>query len=234
MENLLKKVKADENPLVLIVTPLLPNHRISKETKKTIKRNKTPILWITSQGENNIPQNTQIGIEWCRNTGKLPPYFLMLDCDIILGRSMIDRLVKCLSNTPDEIAYSYASFEFKGSFDRKFPADPFDINRLVQHNYISSNSLIKMDKLDEVGGLVTDNKYKRLLDWALWLKFFHNGYYGMPCPNARFIAKSTDKDISAGSQQDYDEKRKRVLQDFVKPLVEKYSQQDVSSESTHP
>lgn len=228
MENLLKTIKEDENPQVLVVTPLLLNHKISRETKKTIKRNKTPLVWITSEGNNNIPTNAEIGIKWYKNCKKLPPYFLMLDNDIILGRNMIDRLVKCLSSSSDEVAYAYGSFEFKGSFNRKFPAETFDINRLAQHNYISSNSLIKLNKLDEIGGLIKDNRYKRLLDWALWLKFFYHGYYGIPCPNAKFVAKASDKDISAGSQQDYDTKRERVLQDFVKPLVEKYSKENTS------
>ena len=226
----MKIIRQDKDSKVLVVTPLLPNHKISKDTKKTIKRNKVPFTWITSEGHNNIPVNVENGLNDYRKKfhKHLPLYILPLDRDIILGRSMIDRMVAVLDILPDEIAYTYANFEFKGAIDKKFPAKPFDINALVFNNYISSNSLIKIKYLDAIGGFVKDNKYKRLLDWCLWLKFYQHGYIGMPTPNANFIALSTPNDISAGTQEDFELKRKRVLEDFVKPIMEKAKKEDSS------
>ena len=58
---ILKEVK---NPEILVVTPLWTGHKISKETKKTIKRNDVPYTWITSEGTNVIPVNLEEGLLW--------------------------------------------------------------------------------------------------------------------------------------------------------------------------
>jgi hypothetical protein len=47
------------------------------------------------------------------------------------------------------------------------------------------------------------------------------GYLGVPVPEANFVAKSTKSDISAGSQQDYVIKYKRVFEDFIRPIIKK-------------
>lgn len=218
-----------EDPKVLVVTPLLPGHVVSKKTKKSMKRNDIPFMWITSEGENNIPINLENGLNWYeKRFGSLPDYYMMIDRDIIAGRHLIDKLYNHLSKKHSKMvkeihAYAYASFEFKGYVNAKFPAIPFDPIRLLQGNYISSNSLFYTPVAREVG-LVKDEKYKRLLDWAFLLKLLDNGYIGLNCPDASFVAMSTDKDISAGSQDDYRIKHQRVHEDFVLPVVKHYSQ----------
>jgi hypothetical protein len=72
--------------------------------------------------------------------------------------------------------------------------------------------------VDEVG-LVTDDQYKRLLDYAFLLKCFKMGYIGIPESNAHFIAHSTENDISAGSHDDYQLKYGRVYHDFIRPIM---------------
>jgi len=219
IRNKIEIIKSTKFPELLIVTPLLPGHRISKDTKKTIKRNKLKYFWIASIGKNNIPFNYEEGLLWAeRNIKILPKYCIMIDNDIVMGRSMLDRLYKNLEQSSNNTAFSYASFEFKGAVNAQFPADPFNPNRLMKSNYISSNSMFKLDIVNDIG-LVTDNKYKRLLDWAFLLKLVSNGYSGSPEPRARFIAKSEPNSISAGSNTDYQLKYKRVFQDFIKPMI---------------
>lgn len=206
-------------PEVLIVTPLSPLDYVSKITKKTIQRNTVKYFWITSQGDNNIPTNYQLGLDWAKeNIPNLPKYSIMIDNDIELGRHMIDRLHDALKKSDENIGFAYAGFEFTGALVHTFPADPWDLSRLIQGNYISSNSMFKMSVIDKVG-LVTDDKYKRLLDWAFMLKCASYGYHGLPVPNAKFIAKSEPGDVSTGSREDYQLKHKRVYDDFVKPFV---------------
>ena len=209
-----------KNPEILVVTPLLPNHGVSKITKKTIKRNRVPFYWVSSAGNNNIPINALEGIKWYKNKfGKLPIYYIMIDRDIEMGRYMLDRLFNKMNQMPVKVGYCYATFQFKGHLNVDFPAKPFDINQLVKSNYISSNSLFRTNMVEQVG-LVTDNKYKRLLDYAFLLKCFKMGYVGVPEHNAWFIAHSTKDDISAGSQEDYREKYMRVYEDFIRPLYQ--------------
>lgn len=218
MINVIKECK---KPEVLVVTPLLPEHGVSKITKKTLKRNDVPFYWISSTGNQNIPKNALQGIEWYKKQhGKLPPYYMMIDRDIEAGRGLLDKLHKSLDKWARYVGYCYASFQFKGHVNANFPAMPFDIMRLIQGNYISSNSMFRSSVIEEVG-LVTDDKYKRLLDYAFLLKCFKYGYIGWPEPNANFIAHSTKNDISAGDGNDYQLKYQRVYEDFIEPLIKK-------------
>ncbi len=221
-----KILEENDNAKFFIVTPLWLGHKISRETKVTIRRNKYPFTWISVEGANNIPTNAFFGIDWyLHKKGEIPDYYIMIDRDIKLGRNMLDRLYDKLSKAPLNIAYAYASFKFTGAIEREFPAIPWDINKLLMHNYISSNSMFRTNALYEVG-LVTDQKYKRLLDWAFLLKLFlERGYQGIPCPEANFEATADKKSISAGSNEDYDLKRKRIIEDFCKPIMHKYTQQ---------
>lgn len=216
---MIKIIEESKDPEILVVTPLLPDHGISKTTKTTIRRNKTPFFWISSSGNFNIPTNAQNGIEWYKKKfGKLPPYYIMIDRDIEAGRGLLDRLYVKLKESQWPIGFSYASFQFKGHINCDFPAMPYEINRLIQSNYISSNSMFLTEVIENVG-LVTDDKYKRLLDWAFLLKCFRKGYIGIPEPRAYFIAHSTKDDVSAGSNEDYHIKMQRVFVDFVVPLI---------------
>jgi hypothetical protein len=218
---MIKIIKSVKNPRILVVTPLLPNHVISNITKKTLKRNDIPFYWISSTGDRNIPLNALEGIQWYKNKfGNLPPYYMMIDRDIEAGRGLLDKLHKKLDKQPINVGYCYATFRFKGHVNHEFPAIPFDINRLIRSNYISSNSLFKSSVIENVG-LVTDDKYKRLLDWAFLLKCFAHGYIGVPSSISYFTAHSSKDDISAGDANDYQLKSKRVFDDFVVPLFEK-------------
>lgn len=220
-----KIIKEVKNPKVLIITPLLPGHEISKQTKKSLKRNDIPYMWITSEGKNNIPTNLENGLNWYKKEcGELPDYYMMIDRDIVAGRNLIDKLYVALTRaslkSDYRYAYAFASFEFTGHIQAKFPAVMFDPQRLCAANYISSNSMF-VTKIARKVGLVKDDKYKRLLDWAFLLKLLDHGYVGVPVPNASFKVMSTANDISAGSDEDYRIKSKRVIEDFVLPMVKK-------------
>lgn len=216
---MIKIIRECENPEILVITPLLPSHKISNITKKTLNRNNHPFYWISSEGPYNIPKNALEGILWYKKQyGNLPSCYMMIDRDIEAGRGLLDRLYEKLIISPSNIGYVYATFQFKGHINHDFPAMPYDINRLIKGNYISSNSMFKSEVIEQVG-LVTDDKYKRLLDYAFLLKCFANGYIGLPEPKAWFIAHSTKDDISAGDFNDYQIKYQRVFEDFIKPLL---------------
>ena len=222
-------IREDKNSELIIATPLLPRHKISRETRTSIKRNTIPYTWITCTGENNIPTNWWFGSrQYKKHKGSIPPYLLPLDRDIRLGRYMLDRMLAGIKESEEQYAFCYCNFEFRGSVNRAFPCQPYDINMLLQGNYISSNSMIKYDYLEFINGPVMDDMYKRLLDWALWLKFYQHGYYGIPCPTANFTAFSEKDSISAGTEEDYRKKHRRIHRDFVIPILEQ-NQAEVDS-----
>jgi hypothetical protein len=209
-----------KNPQVLAITPLLPGHSISKETKIGLKRNDIEYSWISYTSNNNIPTNVTLALAAYEARAKIPPYVIIIDRDIDPSRNMLTALHRTLQYAPDDIAYCYCNFKFTGVVNAQFWDLQFDPMKLLSANYISSNSMIRYDKLLEVGGFVTDNKYKRLLDWALWLKFLSYGYHGILNNTVHFIAKSETTSVSAGTQLEYREKYALVYNDFVKPMLQ--------------
>lgn len=221
---MIKKVVEHHDPSILIITPLRQGDKISKETKKTIKRTKTPYTWISCMGEGNPALNTEKGLrEYRKNHDKMPRYVIKIDNDITASRGMLDKMFKGLerqSHISDKrCAYAYCSFKFTGALDAAFNADLWDYNRLLQHNYISFNSLIDYECLRIIGGFVTDDKYFRLLDWALWLKFMSYDWQGLPIQGCSFTAYASPNSVSAKGKEDYDIKHKAVTEDFVLPIL---------------
>lgn len=219
---MLKVIQETKNPLFLVITPLKPNDKISKETKISIKRNRYAFDWISYEGDNNIPTNTQLAMfQW-----KYIPYIIKIDNDINAERGMLDSMYLTLSHhlCSQNVAYVYPYFDFLLENGRKisFPFTGFNSYRLLSANYISSNSMIKRDLLDKVGGFVTDQKYERLLDWALWLRFLYYGYVGTNV-NKYFSTPLNKEGISNRGQKDYELKAWEVKRDFVDPIKEKFS-----------
>jgi hypothetical protein len=215
---MLKIIHDNKNPLILVISPLLPEHDISEETKKSIRSNKVQYKWISFASNKKHAANVQDGLIAYKSWfGQLPPYIQVLDRDIICGRKMIDRLYKNLIKQPDNVGYSYCSFEYKGHINLAFPPMKFDIEKLKRGNYISSCSLYRTSVVEAVGGFVTELKYHRMSDWALWLKMYNQGYIGSICYDTSFIAMSTEKDISAGSPIEYHITKEHIIKDFIKP-----------------
>ena len=48
MRNKICVVTECKDPEVLVVTPLLPDHEVSRETKVSMKRNNTRYTWVKS------------------------------------------------------------------------------------------------------------------------------------------------------------------------------------------
>ena len=221
--NRIKNVtKCNGTPEILIITPLKSYDKISKVTKKTIKRNKTPFVWISYMGDGNPAENTRIAYNQYRHNNDLPPYVIKIDNDITASRGMLDKMYEALEISKylsdAHYAYAYCGFEFQGAIQQKFPLTKFDHIMLMRQNYISFNSLINTEALNLVGGFVTDDKGFRLLDWALWLRFLKHGFVGMPVEKAYFTAYASKNSVSARSTNDYVQKYQWVSKNFIDPL----------------
>jgi hypothetical protein len=215
---MLKYIIKVKKPELLVVTPLYTGHKISRDVKINLKRNNVDFNWISYESVYNTARNFAEGISAYLLDNPEPKYVMMVDRDIIPSRHMLDKMLETLEQS--DSAYCYCNFEFVGVVNRKFYNIQFDPMKLLNHNYISSNSMIKYDKLKEIGGIVVDDKYKRLLDWALWLKFLNHGYYGVLCDGTSFVALANEKSISAGTDEEYKLKVQLIKEDFIKPLLD--------------
>lgn len=220
---MIKKIVKHHKPEILVITPLKKGDKILKETKKSIKRNKTPFEWISYMGDNNPYKNVSIAYkQYRKDNNGVPPYVIKIDNDIVASRYMLDNMYRKLKESDKHIAYAYSSFEFQGHINIKFNLRKFDPQSLLKQNYISSCSLIKTKILDETGGFPVDDKYYRLLDWVHWLKLLDKNYIGVPVEKAHFVAKSSENDVSCGSNEDYKEKYNRVYNDIVVSILNHY------------
>lgn len=208
----------DDNPQVLIITPLRPKDKISDETFNTIGKTNLPVHWITLQGEQNPYKNFNTALGLYLRSHKPPNYLIKVDNDIKADIVMLEMMKETLDKSSKNIAYTYCSFEFTGVIKAKFNAIPFNPEKLMIHNYISSISMMKLYDLRIIGGTVDDDKYFRLLDWALWLKFLYHGFIGKPTYNVSFEAYAGPNSISAGSAEDYKIKAQHIMEDFIVPL----------------
>lgn len=220
----MKIIKKAKNPKFLVITPLRISDSISHSTLNLLNTTKTEFDWISFSGNNNIPKNTQLGLDEYERTIGNVEYIIKVDNDITAEDNFLDSLYETLRNSDDKIAYSYCKFSFIGKSRRfEFNNIEFDELKLLNSNFISSVSMIKRDKLKEIGDFIYDEKYVRLLDYALWLKFLANGYIGIPDYNTRFTADLNENSVSASSAKDYAIKMQRIREDFVLPYVrEKY------------
>lgn len=221
---MLRIIKKSNNPKYLVITPLKEGDKISKVTKKTIKRNEIAFDWVSYEAANNIPTNTQLALQ---EYNKKIRYIIKIDNDVNASRNMLDIMYSTLTETQkinSSIAYCYPKFKYvlKNGREIDFSNNAFDVNKLMQSNYITSNSMIDRTLLNKVGGFVTDSQYVRLLDWALWLRFLYYGYIGIPC-NKSFETPLNEGNISARGQEDYNLKYSRMRKDFILPVIEKLS-----------
>jgi hypothetical protein len=209
-------INKNKKPDVLIITPLFKNDIISDKTLNIIQDNNIKIDWFSFTGIENPYKNFNNALQLYKKNFNLPNYIIKIDNDIIAKLNMLYDMKKTLDNSNSNVAYTYCSFNFTGYINLKIKAIPFNPHKLGKSNYISSISMMKSDCLEKIGGVVTDDKYFRLLDWALWLKFLNNGYIGS-VTDTSFTAYASENSISNRGFKDYKEKALRVIEDFYVP-----------------
>lgn len=217
-------IRCEPKSDILVVTPLRVKDDIEKCVQKLIETNDVSFSWVSYKSEANIPTNTELGmLEW-KKSYELPKYIIKIDNDINPDDHFLDALYNRAEFTDNRVAYVYPSFRYfkeDGQVLWNLEASPFNISYLLKQNYITSMSLIKTSYLEQIGGFVKDEKYQRLLDWALWLKFYYFGFIGEPEPSAWFSSTIKLGDVSSGTREEYIEKACNIMQDFCLPIIKK-------------
>lgn len=133
-------------------------------------------------------------------------YVFFCDNDILLPKNHLEKLWKALTDNPDK-AYAYSGYygivldksnhPLRNNFIT--PTVPFDRERLIQSNYISTMSLIRRDKFPRF-----DEKLKRMQDYDLWLTMLGNGEEGIAVFENEFFAYYLDSGISSSKNSESD------------------------------
>lgn len=113
---------------------------------------------------------------------------LFSDADIVWRKDAIASLVSALDAHP-EAAYAYASFRFGWKLFRLWP---FDAQRLKEHNYIQTGSLIRRERFPGF-----DESLRRFQDWDLWLTMLERGDRGVWVPEVLCRVLTKRRNISS-------------------------------------
>ena len=106
-------------------------------------------------------------------------YVIFCDADVVMKTDMLEALYDALQDHP-EASYAYGGFKFGW---KSFRPVPFDANRLKQHNYVHTTSLVR--RKDFPG---FDPAIKRLQDWDVWLTMLGQGKTGTVVSEELFVA----------------------------------------------
>lgn len=219
---MIKTLVQCKNPEILAITPLKKGSKVSPETKKTLKKCDVPFHWISYMADGNPYKNMVFPWRWYRKEYGTPPYIIKIDNDLTCKKGMLDLLYEAIIDSPSHVGYTYCAFKYRGRVNIDFDYLDWNVDRLIQQNFISSCSLMKSKVLEETGSFVTDDKYFRLLDWALWLQFLRRGYIGKFVPGTSFTAYAGSGTVSSGSEMDYKQKHMAVYKDFIEPYLEQF------------
>lgn len=135
-------------------------------------------------------------------------YLLFCDADLVLEKTMIEKMVHVLDTHP-HVSFTYSSFYYGPKLFQLFP---YDENRLRTMPYIHTSSLIRA--VDFPG---FDPAVKRLQDWDLWLTLLKNGKKGEWINEPLFTVKTS------GHISTWLPKAAYKLLPFL-PAVKKYNQ----------
>ena len=148
-------------------------------------------------GRIKIIDQENLGASAARNKGfkeSQGEYILFCDADIRLKPTMIEKMLKKLTENPEK-AYCYSSFKFGL---HTFDLFEFDGEKLQKENYISTMSLIGRNSF-----IGFDEKLQRYQDWDLWKRMLSKGYEGIWYPERLFYGPMRLSGISKISFSKY-------------------------------
>lgn len=129
-----------------------------------------------------LPQ--RIGAAAARNRGAREArsdalYFC--DADVALATDAVEKLQRALAERQD-VSFAYGDHQLDHHLMR---AQPFNMNVLHDHNYISTTSLVRASAF-----LGFDEQLMRFQDWDLWLRMGEAGHIGVYVPGINFYSVS--------------------------------------------
>lgn len=140
------------------------------------------------------------GLGAARNTAvdfARAPYCFVLDADNKVYPRCLDALAWALDSIP-EVAFAYPMLEVFGMTEAFVSGDAdylqsvlgWQPERLRLGNYIDALSMIRVDRLREIGGFTTDRRLYGWEDYDLWCRMAERGWSGQLVPQilARYRA----------------------------------------------
>ena len=130
-----------------------------------------------------IRHETARGLNFVRNAGVAASsgdLIVILDADDRLSPNYLESLAGALDDRTFDFAYP--SVRHFGAADRWFPAEPYQIRRLMQSNRFPSSTMFRRTLFDANRGFRTELDGVGLDDWEFWISAVEKGSQGVPVP----------------------------------------------------
>ena len=136
----------------------------------TDQRTRREMDALSADGINVIRQGNK-GLAGARNAGITAShgeYIFPLDADDRLRSGWIERGIQILNSEP-RTGVVCGDAEFFGAKAGRWPGGPFDLERLLQRNYIPVSALYRRSIWEQNGGYDGTMPVQGFEDWDLWL-----------------------------------------------------------------
>ena len=142
----------------------------------------------------------------CRNEGfkmvsQYNGYFFFLDADDWVEETYVEKLSKVLDDNPT-IGIVYPDLIYFDENDRKetFNVPEFNVQQLVQHNFIAYASMQRTKKFKEIGGYseYLNDSRNHMTEWDLWLRYLKvgAGFKRLPKPLFHYFKSGNSTQMS--------------------------------------
>lgn len=179
-----------EYPLISVIIPTIGVTSAARRVGLTV----SSLAHGTLQPDEYIiiRDTARKGASWARNEGASRAkgkYILFSDDDIVWTPKALQTLCRALESDPGP-SFSYGWWK-KDGISAPYSKRPWDAERLLENNYISTMSLIR--RKDFPG---FDVSIKRLQDWDVWVTLVKQGKYGVFCDTLIFTTKEARDGIT--------------------------------------
>lgn len=205
-----------------------------QECLKSIYKQHYPCKVVVVDDASDIPVESRImlldakvirlwdnkGVQRARNVGwwelkNSCSAILFCDADVQWKPGAFSLMLKALHtrmNTDPKVAIAYGDYDRVGAITGMWKAGEFDVNRLRQHNYISTMSLVSTSALPNPPFIEDE---KRLQDWSLWLRIVNKGFTGVYVNECLFTAFYDENSVSVRSSEDYAHWHKTMAERYI-------------------
>ena len=151
---------------------------------------------LSANGINVIRQENK-GLAGARNAGIAAShgeYIFPLDADDRLRPGWIDRGIQILDSDP-RTGVVCGDAEFFGTKSGRWPGGPFDLERLLQRNYIPVSALYRRLIWEQNGGYDGTMPVQGFEDWDLWLSAVEHGWKFAYLPEVFFDYRKANESM---------------------------------------
>ena len=161
---------------------------------------------LTKQGEYIILHQANGGPAAARNKGVKASngkYIIFLDSDNKLKPNFINKSLAVMDSSPlTGVVYGRPDFFGDETARQPFETGPYNIDALIESNYIDMCSMVRKEAWDDVHGLDEDRVLIGFEDWEFWLHISSTNWKFIFIPETLYDYRLRSDSVIAGAASD--------------------------------